>query len=841
MSNNDYSTFSQFFKKDAKLIKEVINPSPVEDGLNQKEIQESSILSIPFVKEPADEVNLVKKWQQIRSFYYNSDNTEGLSSDFIPVHLSPMFTKHLVASEYPLFVVNDQTEGEQCLSFKKLLINGLEVCSNKLNRQSVIQNKLSGVLQLAHEKVEKNDGLNITKALTEILTEVGEKLELNGAENELFEQEVKIIHENFPKKGFLFTNSELLPYYLMESALSNSIKYHQDNFKSEIEGLISKLKGLLIVESNKQSVDSGTNENPPSFADSILQFDKLSTLKVPQGSELMEPERKQRIETVLDNLEDSTSLFDEDAHVFIGKHCYSNSNINWNGLFASSDIMHCTKESEAEEVAHHFKENVALYKNVFVAKRIGELELENKYKPELHNAYFDNFSWESFTTEELVVCPRCILITTDKQLINNEFYNFSETITSNFPIKYFIIKTEEDDIEEDKRKLHAHAELGSLLFSSKNLFLHQGNTITPQVLYTGLKEGLDAFAPACFYVYNSITKDHLNPLVWSSAMLESRDFPNFTYKGILGTPYGARFCVSNNPCADLDWPVHTIDIVEEDNQSKLDVAFTFCDLASLHQQYEHYFLNIEPQYWNKNLVYLPHFLKLNLTEAIGKIPFIWMVNNKGHLQKVAVSETLVRATQERLDFWRLLQENSGINNFHVTKAVEENTHLLNETFAEKLEEIKGKHKAEILEIKEQEANTVMENLTNVLLDLDVSQLPSNPTKPNVINKPIASLEESIKTLKEEQKEEVVELEDLEAYIDTPLCTTCNECTGINNKVFKYNTEKLAYIEDVTAGSFKEMVEAAELCPVGIIHPGTPINKTEENLEDLIVRASKFNA
>ncbi len=38
-----------------------------------------------------------------------------------------------------------------------------------------------------------------------------------------------------------------------------------------------------------------------------------------------------------------------------------------------------------------------------------------------------------------------------------------------------------------------------------------------------------------------------------------------------------------------------------------------------------------------------------------------------------------------------------------------------------------------------------------------------------------------------------------------------------------------------------MVEAAELCPVGIIHPGTPINKTEENLEDLIVRASKFNA
>ena len=80
----------------------------------------------------------------------------------------------------------------------------------------------------------------------------------------------------------------------------------------------------------------------------------------------------------------------------------------------------------------------------------------------------------------------------------------------------------------------------------------------------------------------------------------------------------------------------------------------------------------------------------------------------------------------------------------------------------------------------------------------------------------------------------------EPYIETLRCTTCNECTDINNQMFTYNENMQASIADPTAGSFKELVEAAENCQVAIIRPGKPKNPDEPGLDDLIKRAEVFN-
>ena len=79
----------------------------------------------------------------------------------------------------------------------------------------------------------------------------------------------------------------------------------------------------------------------------------------------------------------------------------------------------------------------------------------------------------------------------------------------------------------------------------------------------------------------------------------------------------------------------------------------------------------------------------------------------------------------------------------------------------------------------------------------------------------------------------------EAYIETARCTTCNECTKINDKLFAYNENKQAYIKDVRAGTYRDLVEAAEKCQVAIIHPGKPQNLDEPNLEALMERAEAF--
>jgi ferredoxin len=79
----------------------------------------------------------------------------------------------------------------------------------------------------------------------------------------------------------------------------------------------------------------------------------------------------------------------------------------------------------------------------------------------------------------------------------------------------------------------------------------------------------------------------------------------------------------------------------------------------------------------------------------------------------------------------------------------------------------------------------------------------------------------------------------EAWIETARCPSCNECQNINDKMFKYNDNKQAYIVDVRLGTYRQMVEAAEACQVSIIHPGKPWNPDEPGLDELVARAEAF--
>jgi len=64
--------------------------------------------------------------------------------------------------------------------------------------------------------------------------------------------------------------------------------------------------------------------------------------------------------------------------------------------------------------------------------------------------------------------------------------------------------------------------------------------------------------------------------------------------------------------------------------------------------------------------------------------------------------------------------------------------------------------------------------------------------------------------------------------------------SVNGKLFAYDENKQAYIVDPDAGTFRQLVEAAEGCQVSVIHPGKPRNLKEPGLEDLIKRAEPFN-
>ncbi len=58
-------------------------------------------------------------------------------------------------------------------------------------------------------------------------------------------------------------------------------------------------------------------------------------------------------------------------------------------------------------------------------------------------------------------------------------------------------------------------------------------------------------------------------------------------------------------------------------------------------------------------------------------------------------------------------------------------------------------------------------------------------------------------------------------------------------MFAYDDDLRAYVADPDAGTYRELVEAAESCQVAIIHPGKPRNPDEPGLDELVERARPF--
>jgi ferredoxin len=195
--------------------------------------------------------------------------------------------------------------------------------------------------------------------------------------------------------------------------------------------------------------------------------------------------------------------------------------------------------------------------------------------------------------------------------------------------------------------------------------------------------------------------------------------------------------------------------------------------------------------------------------------------------------------------WRILQELGGTDNEYARRAAEAAREQALAEAADERAKLESEH-AEALERAGREAaSDVMERLVAVLMSEDALALAAGATAPPAAvpaEAPAAQAEPAV----EETPAEVVEEEEEEAvafnepYIDAILCTTCNECTNLNGRMFQYNANRQAVIADASAGTFEELVKAAEKCPARCIHPGAPREDDSTATDDLIARAAKFN-
>jgi pyruvate-ferredoxin/flavodoxin oxidoreductase len=270
------------------------------------------------------------------------------------------------------------------------------------------------------------------------------------------------------------------------------------------------------------------------------------------------------------------------------------------------------------------------------------------------------------------------------------------------------------------------------------------------------------------------------------------------------------------------------------------------------------------------------FMALAREERAGRRPFIWTIDGEKRLERLQVSTQMVELADDRLNFWHQLRELAGLD---VPGAVHDDVEAeLEAELDSRLEALKTEYERKISELKASYPRVVARRMAEGLLSFKggtatVADIlaeaaasgvaPVGPMEgpppdggPGAAGSPTGNgapaatatvtatatrtappeAEPAPETTAEEEDEDFL----TDPWIETARCTTCNECTNLNGRMFAYDENKQAYIKDPLAGTFAQLVQAAERCPAGIIHPGDPLNPKEKDLEKWIERAKPFN-
>lgn len=569
-------------------------------------------------------------------------------------------------------------------------------------------------------------------------------------------------------------------------------------FRKRVDGLILKLSDILkadFIKSDKARSPEILKSAVGDTFETDFDFGAMSRVLVEGShSDMLSEERRQRIEAVLMVLR---------SQRFYGPGRASGP---WrDGVRPYSFIFNnCAAAMDA------FRDRLPQMVDLIEAIGIAELEIQNKYRPALHDAFFERFDDCDLTDSDLAMFPSYLVCLRDGQSDAAETVRALEAIASGFPVKV-LIQTDDilgDTSPEPPRTSFGggSARLAAMALGVNNAYVFQGTSSTLCRQQERVLKGLVYDGPALFSVFSGASKtvSGIPPYLLAAAAMESRAFPTFTYDPSAGPDWASRFDIAGNPQVEADWPVHVLSFEDEEQQRVTEtVPFSHADFALCDSRYARHWVPASRSKWSDAMVPAGEYMATESPNGSETAPYVWTTDADGRVRRTVLDDRMIDAARRCQQTWRGLQELGGINNSHARREV-----------AQARQAWKQENERATPQ-EEQPLGPVL--VTDGGMPVTVPEAPPEP----------------------EPAEPETGSED-DPWIDTARCTTCNECTQINAKMFMYNENKQAYIADPDAGTYRQVVEAAESCQVSIIHPGKPRDPGEPNLDDLIERAEPFN-
>jgi pyruvate-ferredoxin/flavodoxin oxidoreductase len=515
----------------------------------------------------------------------------------------------------------------------------------------------------------------------------------------------------------------------------------------------------------------------------------------------------------------------------------------------------------------------------FAAVRRAELELGEDYDPAVHEPELSRLEWPRFTDDEFAMCPPILAVGGDGAMLDIGFQNLSRLLVSGKPIRVVMLDTQVysntggqactsgflaqvSDMAgygaAQRGKEETRKELALLAIAHRNVFVLQSSQAAPSHLLAGVLKGLQSRYPAVFSLHCPCPPEHgladeAAPHAAKLA-LESRAFPLLVYDPAAGTTLAERLSLDGNPDLESLWPEYELVYRDEQGQEqRMTLPLTVADWAATETRFRKHFSAVPAEAADDELMPCHEYLRLAPDARADKQPFVYALDARKQRRRLLVGDDIIRLAEDRQEVWRQLGDMAGLKT--------PSQRALEADFEQKMAALRAEYEAKLADVRARYPRLIARRLAEGLIragngsqtvaDLlsqaqALPELPSGsagvvavPATPSAVvapSAPAAAPTAAPAAVAVEEDKPLV----MEPYIDSALCTACNECTNLNKRMFAYNSKKQAYIKDAKAGTFKDLVTAAEKCPVKIIHPGTPLNPGEKDLDKWVKRSQPFN-
>ncbi|HVN43254.1 MAG TPA: ferredoxin [Steroidobacteraceae bacterium] len=612
------------------------------------------------------------------------------------------------------------------------------------------------------------------------------------AGEEPFVKDVARVRAALRCKGELADCDAQLPRRLMRHAWSAAQKHKARAARERIGHLVIRLENILRADHMRSAEALQKPELQASFGSAhreMFDFDAMSRLLSRGGTARgLEAGRRTRIERVVAALK-SQRFFPPESPAAAAAPAYE---------FEFADPAAALKA---------FRERLPQLVELWVTMQLAEIEVEGHYVEDVHGPLFAGLDERAITSKDLEFFPDYLVCLGSAEAPAQA--ELTAALSSGVPLK---IVVQVDDVLEEAVVGRSQlalglrsAQLASTTMALGDVFVLQSAASNLYQLRGRLQHGLRYPGPSLFSIFAGTADGHstLPPYLLAATAMQSRAFPAFSYDPGAGTGLAERFSLENNPQPEADWPEESISYADPDLQAVTEkVAFTLADFVVCDTRYAGHFDLALRAAWGESMVPVRDWLDAPEQEPSGRVPYVLTVDEADLLCRLVIDERLVRAVLRCRDGWRRLQELAGIHDSRLEQALAreraawEETHRRDATAAEPAGGTEAAQAAK-----------------------------DQPTPAAPAAAPAAEAEPARNPD--------------EPYIETARCSSCNECTQINPKMFAYNENKQAYIADRKAGSYRQLVEAAESCQLSIIHPGKPLDPKEEGLAELQERAKLF--